>query len=173
MSNLTYKKSLPAGRQGFTLIEMLVVIGIIGVLAAIVFTALGGGRAKARDAQRLRDIETIQGSLSYYYSQNGKYPKAIDICGHSPPVWSNEPCWQSFTRDTATLPTMPQDPLNTGSTCGTTAGCYVYAYCQYNTAQSYVLEANLENAPSKVYGNPSSLNASCAEGGPNWYWVTN
>jgi prepilin-type N-terminal cleavage/methylation domain-containing protein len=159
--------------KGFTLVEILVVVAIIGILAGVVLTNLTSGRTRARDTERLQDLKTIQGELETYYAQNGKYPRAIDFCGHSPPVFSNESCWQSFIRDTTLLPTMPQDPLNTGNNCGTTAGCYVYMYCQYNTAQSYVLEANLENAPSTVYGNPSSLNSACAAGGPNWYWVTN
>jgi len=160
-------------KKGFTLIELLVVIAIIGILASIVLVSLNSGRTKARDAQRASDIKTIQGALAYYYSQNGAYPKALTFCGHAPPVFSNESCWQSFTRDTTLLPTMPQDPLNTGSNCGTTAGCYVYYYCQYNNAQSYVLGADFENAPATAQGNPSSLNSACATGGPNWFWVNN
>lgn len=46
-------------QQGFTLIEFLVVIAIIGILSGIALTSLSTARKKARDAQRLSDIRQI------------------------------------------------------------------------------------------------------------------
>lgn len=45
--------------RGFTLIELLVVIAIIGILAMIIFTALGGATASARDSRRKAEISQI------------------------------------------------------------------------------------------------------------------
>ncbi|MDO8518015.1 MAG: type II secretion system protein [bacterium] len=46
-------------RRGFTLVELLVVIGIIGILATIVLVALGGAKGAARDARRKAEISHI------------------------------------------------------------------------------------------------------------------
>jgi prepilin-type N-terminal cleavage/methylation domain-containing protein len=65
--------------RGFTIIEVLVVIGIIGILTAISFPSISNIRAKNRDAERVADIATIQLGLSLYYNQHpAGYPVDID-----------------------------------------------------------------------------------------------
>ena len=61
-------------RGGFTLIEILIVIAILGLLASIVLVGLGGARAKARDARRIADLRGVQNALEVYYSARGQYP---------------------------------------------------------------------------------------------------
>lgn len=62
---------------GFTIVEVLVVIGVIALLTVIIFPAVNEIRAKNRDAERVSDIAAIQLGLSLYYSHKGVYPNSI------------------------------------------------------------------------------------------------
>lgn len=59
---------------GFSLIELMVAITIIGILASIIYANFGGGNAKARDAERQTDLRVMQTALAQYKQQNGRYP---------------------------------------------------------------------------------------------------
>ena len=64
-------------KSGFTLVELLVVISIIGVLASVVFASINSARAKARDARRIADLRQIATALEFYYDANGQYPPDV------------------------------------------------------------------------------------------------
>jgi type II secretion system protein G len=64
-------------KKGFTLIEFLVVIAIIGILSSVVVASLNTARLKARDAKRIADIKQIQLALEMYNDKNGSYPTAL------------------------------------------------------------------------------------------------
>ncbi len=65
-------------RKGFTLIEMLVVVAIIGLLSSTILVGLGNARSKARDARRISDLRQIQTGLENYYVENNQsYPQAL------------------------------------------------------------------------------------------------
>ena len=60
--------------DGFTLVELMVVIVIIGLLAAIVAINVFPSGDKARAVRAKADISTIEGALDIYKLQNGGYP---------------------------------------------------------------------------------------------------
>ena len=63
-------------KSGFTLVEILVVIGVIGLLAAILIPAVSGGMAKARRAQCMNNLKAIGASTLAYGSDNrGHLPR--------------------------------------------------------------------------------------------------
>lgn len=104
--------------KGFTIVELLIVIVVIGILAAIIIVAYGGVTGSARNSKRASDLEAIQKALELYHADNNGYP----LCGSSSPSLSP----YSFTTGTATscltaalvpkyMPSIPIDPTNSGS----------------------------------------------------------
>lgn len=60
---------------GFTLVELLVVISIIGLLATILFASFDESREQARDKARLVALKEMQLAIEQYKSQYGMYPE--------------------------------------------------------------------------------------------------
>jgi type II secretion system protein G len=78
--------------SSFTLIELLIVIAIIGILAALIIISLTGIMAKTRDARRVADMHELQEAIEYYYLDHGAYPSTggVQAClGLS----TAEQCW--------------------------------------------------------------------------------
>ena len=71
-------KKLDSDSHGFTIMELLIVIVVVGILASIVFSSLQSVHRQARDAERRADIDSLQAKLEAYYYQNGRYPVSIE-----------------------------------------------------------------------------------------------
>src|SRR5206468_9308462 len=71
--------SLKKRNQGFTIVELLIVIVVIGILAALVITTYSGIQAKARNSKRQTDVQSVQTQLEAYFAQNGHYPSLTDM----------------------------------------------------------------------------------------------
>lgn len=73
-------KKIRKGRllTGFTLVEIVIVVGIMALLSGIIFSSFDGAKAKSRDQQRLTDISNIQLGLELYFNQHGSYPEELD-----------------------------------------------------------------------------------------------
>ena len=69
------------GRQGFTIIELIVVIVVIGILAAITVLGLSQYQAKTRDADRAASATVISEALEKYYNNKGEYPSCTAVTG--------------------------------------------------------------------------------------------
>lgn len=67
--NITSKKN-----TGFTIVELLVVIVVIGILAAITMVSYSGVKNKADTAKNQSNASSIQKAVASYYASNGSYP---------------------------------------------------------------------------------------------------
>lgn len=66
-------------KKGFTLVELMVVISLIGMMSTIVLASLSTARAKSRDTQRTLAIKQVQNALEIYFSTNDQYPSSGDV----------------------------------------------------------------------------------------------
>jgi general secretion pathway protein G len=82
-----------AGRRarhaGFTLIEIMAVVLIIGLLTAIVGTAIFGQIDRARATTAKTQIKQLEAALDFYRMDNGRYPttdQGLDALVHQPTI---------------------------------------------------------------------------------------
>lgn len=86
--------------SGFTLLEILIVVTILGILLTVLYLSLLGNTAKARDARRKSDLNKLKVKMEDYNNENGKYPTNLD-----PTL-----CHQQFGK----YGDLPCDPINNG-----------------------------------------------------------
>ena len=166
-------------KKGFTLLELLIVMAIIGLLASVVMVSFPGATKKARDARRLQDVSQILTALRVYHTNNERYPaRTADSCCNG---WDQGPCDgdNTFIKeliDSGTATVIPVDPKG-----GSGTGCYGYNYYRYSAGSEgcdssrggfFVLGIIDMEASGRPH--PDSPGWSCS--GRNWQneydWVT-
>lgn len=152
-------KFIKTQEDGFSLIELLVVISIIGLVTAVGASFVSSIQRSTRDAQREADMRVLQSALQQYYADNNFYPDNLTVpLGNGSAITnctgkSGAPC--SVVR--TYLSQTPKDPIPSTTTpyCyrsqvsitnGNNCGPGASGICHY-----YVLCANLEN-PSNIAG---------------------
>jgi len=132
----------PAGGQnGFTLIEILVVIGIIGLLSVFLVPNLLGARDRAKEAAVKGVMHSVQLAVEAYQMENEAYPMGTNI-----PL---ESLAKNYLIGGGYLASVPKNPF-TGKeyTDADIAGKIIY---NYNDATgSYTLTGYKRNGTSKI-----------------------
>lgn len=125
--------------KGFTLIELIVVISIIGVLATLIINNLNDTRSRARDSKKKQELAGLKTALRLYYNDFQAYPansvgnddilgcgaQGISACGSSGTAFA--------TDDTIYMNQLPE---------------FSY-YSQDDNGDGYTVKATLEN-PSDI-----------------------
>lgn len=158
--------------SGFTIVELLVVIVVIGILAAVTVVAYGNVSLKARDNVRKSDIASIMKAMELYYIDNGQYP-VISPNGTTNaslnPAWviSGDASW-SVLQSQLPVNTIPTDPsrmanvdpryssanygyamyINTSTYCGAAPRqMYILVYRFEGIAQQYLTDGDCTTNP--------------------------
>lgn len=127
---------------GFTIVELLIVIVVIAILAAIVIVAYNGIQNRARDAKRQSDLKSVQDSIEAYNAEHGEYPKTTDNVQanwRTIDVRTDENC----TNGSAQADWIPDLDIQlpqsdqAGTGVGGKKGCYLYA----SNGEQYVISA--------------------------------
>lgn len=101
----------PAGplrrNRGFTLLELMVVVVIIGVLAALIAPAVLDRAADAKVTAAKTDISSLMQALKLYKLDNGRFPttdQGLDALLHKPTAGPIPPNWKPYVEK------LPNDP---------------------------------------------------------------
>lgn len=125
--NMFYKKA-------FTLLEMLVVLGIIAIIVSVTVASYGVVQKKARDSKRKSDLKAVQNCMEQYYTTNSYKYQAL-TAGSA--ISGSINCG-------STSITAPTDPLSSGS--------YIYNVNSTSTSD-YTITATLEGGGTFVITN--------------------
>ncbi len=174
------------GSRGFTIVELLIVIVIIGILAALVIVSYNGIQSRARDTERIVKVKAMAKAIEQYYVDNGYYPTIQDgngiesTCGSQTENWGH--CDRNKILTDTIAPYLKVDPVSMSSA---TQGNYYYYYTSQSTNnwQYYGLSVKLEvsggqsdggyytneyevgNSPYYCMNKYSGSNA-------DWHWVS-
>jgi len=77
--------------KGFTLLEILIVVVLLGILTGIVLIHLTDLREESHNTAREADIQTIRSTLELFRAHTGTYPASLDELTSSVPIPGSNP----------------------------------------------------------------------------------
>jgi type II secretion system protein G len=146
-------------QTGFTIVELLIVIVIIGILAAITIVAYNGIQERAAFSSYKSDINSINKAILLYHADNGAYP------GNNAPSGT---CWTNGGTVDFISGLTPKYLATTPLTPNAAAGNY-YAYCFSTGGANYKL-IRLVSSPATLPATEATNNPSIDPTRPTRGW---
>jgi prepilin-type N-terminal cleavage/methylation domain-containing protein len=143
--------------RGFTIVELLIVIVVIGILAAIVIVAYNGVQQKAHNAQIISGVQAYRKALLSYQAVNGSYPTQTGCLGVNYPSGN---CWVGTNGNfsiNAALDTALSAFINPKPTIGS-------RYIQYTSVDQRMGLLYSYGTPSRIQYYLEGLTQTCIDG---------
>jgi len=136
-----------ATKRGFTLVELLVTISVIGILSSIVYANLGGTSGTGHDAKRKSDLRNMQSAIEQYKNKKGVYPSEGCVVGSD--GFSGENDCLAYISGLAPefISVLPHDPkrlTNVGYAYTTNSAGTVYKLMAVGTVESETVTSDSE-----------------------------
>lgn len=156
-------------QKGFTLVEILLVVGVILLISVFAVIAVNAARSKQRDAVRLSNVRQIQTSLENYFTDRNTYPlgtalplgdSAQSACLGSDGFAGN--CGGADTLFLRVVPGTYQNGLKSLVMCGEPSRD-AFCYTLGEDGMSYKIQFELENAVSMA-GLLDGINCATPQG---------
>ncbi len=147
-------------KKGFTVVELMVTISIIGILSTITFASFSQAQKRSRIAKRVSDLKQMQVAIEYYYAVNRAYPNT------SGALQSECAVGGSLTVNNVIpglvpnyIPRIPTDPKMVAAGSDS---CYVY---RSNGSDYYIMDSNITEFSSADYLSQAALVDPARDGG--------
>lgn len=146
-------------KNGFTLIELIVIIAVVSLLASIVAASLRSANLQAKITHRVADLNQVRAALEVYFNTNGSYPSPNGVFRSECSAWGG---FDANNVIPGLVPTymsgFPSDPsmdkINNSS-------CYIYA----SNGVDYVFLDFAVTDPGFDYSSQPALTDPSRDGG--------
>ncbi len=156
-------------QPGFTIVELLIVVVVIAILAAVTIVSYNGIQARAKVSASISELKSIHSAIQLYHAENGAYP-------------STSGSWRGLNQEADYIPfvvpkyisNLPQltGPVPAVGAPYTSTGYYPPAYAYRSNGTDYKLMAHNNGLCGEVKAvQPSLVNAASRDCWAYGYWT--
>jgi prepilin-type N-terminal cleavage/methylation domain-containing protein len=155
-----WKLEIGNSSRGFTLVELLISIAIIGVVFGVIIGSTSQIQKTSRDTKREADLRNIQSALQQYFADRNYFPNNITIDSISTLTINSDSSVPTISPIKTYLKTIPRDPNPSSKYCyiafksalstGTSTDCNNADASSGNRCYYYKLFTTMENSDSSA-----------------------